>query len=392
LNTLFTSVQYAEQVSEQSLAELLCMTMQTNPAALMVLCADNLSLELSIIERFLQQQPIPVFGGIFPGLLYAGEVKNSGVLIAGLSQNVHIELISDLSKKPTPKFEIQQNLLTSPSMMVLVDGLARNIDPHLQHLFNQVGHNMCVVGGGAGSMSFVQNPCLFSNQGVSEDAMLLVSMANKIELAIAHGWEKLAGPYLANQVDDNVIEQLNFQPALEVYQQVVEHHSGVKFNEHEFFDIAKTYPFGIERLDDDVLVRDPITTKQHKMVCVGKIPENTMLYILKGQADNLINASVAAVRHVMAEKATTHTFVDCFLFDCISRQLFLQDRFVEELQAISRSVDASRAIVGVLVLGEIASSVSGSINFHNKTAVIALSFTQTDYTQNHWNCTAAANE
>ena len=382
MSVLFTSFHYAETVSEQSLTELLNKATAANPASLMVLCADDVLLDTSIVEVFLQQRLLPVFGGIFPGLLYQGEVKHTGVLIAGLAQSVTIELVTDLSKQKSAQFELPNKLLTSPSMMVLVDGLARNIAPYLQHLFNQVGHNVGVVGGGAGSLSFVQKNCLFSNQGLSADAMLIIGMPNQMELAIAHGWEKLAGPYLANQVDDNVIEQLNFQPALKVYQEVVERNSGVLFSEHEFFDIAKTYPFGIERLDDDVLVRDPITCQQNNMVCVGKIPENTMLYILRGEADNLISASVSAVQHVLTLHSATHTFYDGFLFDCISRQLFLQDRFVEELQGISDVIDPNKAIIGALVLGEIASGPSGSINFHNKTAVTAVSYCQTDYTGN----------
>ena len=380
MSALFTSVQFADRVCEQSLTELLSATIQTNPAALMLLCADDVSLDLALIEAFLQSQHIPIFGGIFPGLLFAGEVKNTGVLLAGVSQNVHIELLSNLSTLSSPKFTLTPQLLSCPSMMVLVDGLARNIDPCLQHLFNQVGHSIRVVGGGAGSLSFKQKPCLFTNQGLSQDAMLLVGMSNQLELAIAHGWQKLAGPYLANQVDGNVVEQLNFQPALEVYQQVIEHHSGLKFSEHEFFAIAKTYPFGIERLDDDVLVRDPITCEQNHMVCVGKIPDNTMLYILHGEADNLISASVNAVQEVLSEYSATHTFYDGFLFDCISRQLFLEDRFVEELQGISSTVNENQAIIGVLVLGEIASGAAGSINFHNKTAVTVLSCKQSKTT------------
>ena len=376
MSALFTSVHYADTVSEQSLAELLSKSTTSNPAALFILCADDPLLDTTIIDEFLQQRLLPVFGGIFPSVLYQAEVKNTGILMVGLKHNVLLELVTGLSEQTDAQFHLQQSLLNSPSMMVLVDGLARNIDPHLQHLFNQVGHNTRVVGGGAGSLSFKQKPCLFSNQGISEDAMLIIGMTNPLELAIAHGWEVLAGPYLANQVDDNVIEQLNFQPALEVYQTAVEHHSGLKFNEHTFFDMAKTYPFGIERLDDDVLVRDPITTAHNNMVCVGKIPENTMLYILHGQADNLISASISAVQNMLAGHSETHTFYDGFLFDCISRQLFLQDRFEEELQGISKLVGGSKAIIGALVLGEIASGKSGSINFHNKTAVTAISYSQ----------------
>jgi hypothetical protein len=352
--------------------------MSHHPAALMVLCADDPRLSLLPIDTFLTQQSLPVFGGVFPGLLYQGVVRNRGVIIAGLAQDVQVQLIRDLSKQTTPQFTLDHDAQSSSAIMVLVDGLARNIDHYLQHLFNQVGNAKRVVGGGAGSLSFMQKPCLFCNEGISEDAMLIITLSNNIELAIAHGWEKLAGPYLANAVDDNVVEQLNFQPALTLYQEVVEQYSGMLFSQHEFFDIAKTYPFGIERLDDEVLVRDPITCQLTSMVCVGKIPENTLVYILKGNADSLISASIEVIQTIKKELAKTHSIGDGFLFDCISRQLFLQDRFIEELNGISHIVDAENPIFGVLVLGEIASGKSGAINFHNKTAVTVLSCEQMD--------------
>jgi hypothetical protein len=127
-----------------------------------------------------------------------------------------------------------------------------------------------------------------------------------------------------------------------------------------------------------VLVRDPITCQLTSMVCVGKIPENTLVYILKGNADSLISASIEVIQTIKKELAKTHSIGDGFLFDCISRQLFLQDRFIEELNGISHIVDAENPIFGVLVLGEIASGKSGAINFHNKTAVTVLSCEQMD--------------
>jgi hypothetical protein len=339
----------------------------------MILCVDDECLDLDMLHEQCQQQELPIFGGIFPNILYQGKVRQSGLIVAGLCHAVQIETISGLSKQSHPEFEISKKFNDYPSVFVFVDGLAHNIDPHLQRLFSLFGQQKSVAGGGAGSLSFVQKPCLFCNQGVTQDAMLVVGLSNTVKVAIGHGWEKLAGPFLANQVDDNQIEQLNFQPALTVYQEIVEQHSGMQFSEHAFFDIAKTYPFGIERLDDDVLVRDPITVSENTVVCVGRIPDNTMLYILSGEAQRLITASIESVHNAAAQLPAEEIVHEGFLFDCISRQLFLQDKFVEELDGISHSVNQDTPILGVLVLGEVASGASGTINFHNKTAVTALS-------------------
>ncbi|MGY0623079.1 MAG: FIST C-terminal domain-containing protein, partial [Paraglaciecola chathamensis] len=72
----------------------------------------------------------------------------------------------------------------------------------------------------------------------------------------------------------------------------------------------------------------------------------------------------------------THQVSDCFLFDCVSRQLFLQDEFAKELDLIDREIAQPYRTVGALVLGEIELDQSGILSLHNKTAVAALAQAQ----------------
>jgi hypothetical protein len=53
--------------------------------------------------------------------------------------------------------------------------------------------------------------------------------------------------------------------------------------------------------------------------------------------------------------------------------LFLQDEFNQELRGMSAALGENGSLIGALVLGEIASGKSGTIHFHNKTAVMAVS-------------------
>lgn len=364
----FGTAQYLGSITELSLQALLGDIQKQNPTGVFILCSDQSTEYLDFFDSFLKTISIPVFGGVFPAIVHQGQAMETGLICVPMFMPLNIKLYANLENATQSGFTFDSNLTEAHSLMVLVDGLSRNIDYALDQLFQQYGQSLHVFGGGAGSLSFEQAPCLFTNQGMVADAMLVVAIEQKFELAIGHGWEVLAGPYLANQVDDNRIQQLNFQPALEVYQQVVEEHDGRSFSDHEFFDLAKTYPFGIDRLDDDLLVRDPVTCEDDSLVCVGKVPENTMLYILKGQPQNLIQAAVESVKNSAPELPSTQGV----LFDCISRKLFLGDAFGTELAQISSVLSPEPTLFGALVLGEIASGQSGAIHFHNKTAVVAL--------------------
>ena len=59
--------------------------------------------------------------------------------------------------------------------------------------------------------------------------------------------------------------------------------------------------------------------------------------------------------------------------DCISRVIFLENNFSEELEAVNKriqSADKNQSPLGVLTLGEIASYGEGFLEFFNKTIVV----------------------
>lgn len=363
---------YSEQVTLEAVSKLFDDVLVEEPYAVLIFCCDYAAPHLDFFDAFLENIEVKVCGGVFPSIIYGNQVVEQGIVLVPVHIPVDIHLYTDLYHASKRSFEFNFKLSTCKSLLVLVDGLARNIDYALNQIFQRFGQTLSVFGGGTGSLTFEQKPCLFTNQGLKFDAMLVMAMQQDWDLAIGHGWEVLEGPFLANQVDDNRIIQLNFEPAAHLYKSVVEKHDGRLFKDHEFFELAKTYPFGLERLDDDLLVRDPVTIENESLVCVGKVPENTMLYILKGENSKLVSAAVSAIKNTVKQDAPTVGL----LFDCISRKLFLQDEFAQELDGMSAALGSDNSLIGALVLGEIASSLSGSIHFHNKTAVMAISKTK----------------
>jgi hypothetical protein len=179
-------------------------------------------------------------------------------------------------------------------------------------------------------------------------------------------YSTVSGPYQVTKSDKNRIIQLNHQPAFEVYKTVVEKHSNRQFDDKNFFDIAKGYPFGINKLNSEKVVRDPIVVEEDgSLVCVGDVPENSYLDILNGDNNSLIEAAGQAKE----ESVKNNEKVDFSIFiDCISRVLFLQDEFVKELEAVKIE---NTPLFGALTLGEIANNGDSYLEFYNKTSVFA---------------------
>ncbi|MGB0132381.1 FIST signal transduction protein [Dokdonella sp.] len=353
---------------------------QAGAKSLMILASEADAWQPDQVNPWLQSLSVPVFGGIFPNIIHGAQRHTSGTLVIGFSEAVEVAVVEGLSDEPglEPQLQVLTSFLEgATSLITLVDGLSSNIESFVDSLYEILGARAPVVGGGAGCLDFVQRPSLFCPQGMIEDAALLVSLQSRIDSGIAHGWQKLEGPFLVTRSRANVLEELNFRPAFDVYRQAVEAHSGMRFSEADFFSISKTYPLGIESVDGDFLVRDPIRCVDKHLVCVGEVPQNATVYLLKGDAPLLIasagEAADRALRHRRARmNGEDPSSYRALAFDCISRVLFLDDRFSAELQAINSALPGVASVVGALTLGEIANSKCGAIELMNKSTVVSV--------------------
>ena len=140
-----------------------------------------------------------------------------------------------------------------------------------------------------------------------------------------------------------------------------------------FFEIAKGYPFGIVRSGDEHVIRDPLTVNENgELVCVGQVEENTLVSIMKGNKDSLIIAAEEAAIESMKKAINPKKAI---IVDCISRILFLEEKFNLELDKITSVLRERSPIIsisGALTLGEISSYGNGYLEFYNKTVVVGL--------------------
>jgi hypothetical protein len=346
--------------------------------SLLVLGCDADAWTPARMNPVLNALPVPVFGGTFPSIIHQGRRLDHGTLVVGLAETVTVAVVRDLSKHgESMDAEVRREcaaITTAPSLITLVDGLAGHIERFVESLYSLIGPGRDLVGCGAGSLDFVQKPCLATNQGLISDAAIVVGLPFPLSRGVQHGWEVLDGPYLVTGSRGHVLDTLNYQPAFEVYRASVEAASGLRFADHDFFAIAKTYPFGIERLDGDLLVRDPIRVEDRSLVCVGEVPENAMVYILKGQSARLVGSAGAAASEARASYNTrgANGSPSAVVFDCISRVLFLDLEFDRELDAIQQGLGTLRHAFGALTLGEITNTHNGPINLLNKSTVIGV--------------------
>ena len=343
---------------------------------LVLTCSQNHYPEEKL-STLLSACPLTIFGGIYPMLTLQNTLLEQGALIIGFNETFDVTVFSQLHQLSnedkledviTTTLEQKNNYCGHDDFLMFYDSLLNNIEDFIDCLFECLDHGINIAGGGAGSLDFVQRPCIFTNQGLHSNAALLVTLPSKLSTGVAHGWKIFQGPFLVSDAQGQTVQSLNYQPALEVYCQAIESASEHRFNSDNFFDIAKNFPLGIEDINDNLIVREAISTDNNHLQWLGNIPINSMVYLLESDTETLISSAEQAA--ISAFSTATEITSTSMIFDCISRVLYMEDKFEQELDVIAKHCPTP-ILFGVLSIGEIANSPSGAIRLLNKSTVIS---------------------
>jgi len=352
---------------------------------LLILACDENGFTPDAIDGLLKKVTVPLIGGIFPGIIHDSEHLTRGTIIAGLSTAPVVHLIPNISDTALDFDEVVETLMletgdvddrlseNARTMFVLVDGYSQRISSLIEALYNIYGLRLNYIGGGAGSINpsaldMSRTPCLFTNNGLKKDSALLALVDIESGIGAGHGWHKLSGPYKVTETNGNVIKSLDWKPAFEVYREIIKKHSGETITNENFFDVAKSFPFGISRIGSEIIVRDPFTVEGEFVIVATEIPQESFVDILTGNPDSIVNS--AKKSYSMALEAfqggQERTIL---LIDCISRALFLGNDFTREIEAVRQE---NSPLIGCLSLGEIANSGENYMELYNKTCVVGI--------------------
>lgn len=326
------------------------------------------------IDDILAEVQKPLLGGIFPQILHGHAHHTRGLVALGLPERAQVRVVPRLTEgSAAVEAAVAGAFPPLPSaaggtMLLLVDGLSGHVGTVVEALFNQFGLELDYFGGGAGSMSFVQGPCVMSRSGLVADAAVLAWYPGRCGLGVAHGWRPVTEAFKVTEAEGPIVKSLDWRPAAHVYREVTEAHSGRRLDPDDFFALSKAYPFGIANLGAEMVVRDPLRLEGDHIVCIGEVPAGAFVYVLHGDHASLLDAASEARQRAEAAFAGQEVGA-AVVIDCITRVLFLEGDFPQELARLG----AGRApTVGALTLGEIANSGQDYLEFYNKTVVVGL--------------------
>jgi hypothetical protein len=278
----------------------------------------------------------------------------------GLSRGIN-ELRKSASQRD------QRHLTT----VLLADGLSGSGEKLVIDLYDRTQGGAQIVGGAAGDEGKFEITYVGAGGEVGSDAVaaLNVFSTHPWGVGVNHGLRATSKQMRVTRAVGNVVYELDGEPAFKAYKRHGAEH-GVELTPDRASQYLVANELGIHFFDNISRVRAPLSVGlDGSLICAAEIPKGSMVSILDGVPDAMVEAAKKAAEeakeHLAGEEAA-----GVLLFDCVCRGMILKDEFRREVQAV-RSVFGGVPIAGFLTYGEIARYPGNLDGWHNATAVVA---------------------
>ena len=311
------------------------------------------------------------------GEIFQGEVSEGGATGTAITfDKTKVKLARALLEAPEQSFEtgvsLAQDLAADDlsGVFVLSDGLLVNGSGLIDGLQSVFGTDIPISGGLAGDGPDFGTTYVGANNAMVSGQVAIIGFygdALKMHSGSFAGWDDFGPERIITKSKDNILYELNGQPALDLYK---------KYLGEEAADLpgsALIYPLKI--YSEDTKEHDIIRTvvgideEAKSMIFAGNVPENKRARLMVGNFDNLIAGADTAAKSLANCDPDNSV---ALLVSCIGRHLLLGSRTYEEADAV-KEVLGKMPQVGFYSYGEIsAHHVSGRCDLHNQTMTIAV--------------------
>lgn len=335
---------------------------------LVVFAAESNPISDETYKNLFAKSKLDIIGGIFPQLLYNDKVIKKGFLIVPQKVALKYELVHNISNPETDLDLLAKNaakkLTSCKSLIIWVDGLSQRISVLLASLYDYFGAHINYYGGGAGRTTG-RSKCIFGQKNLFYDCALLIESEFTAYTSVEHGYELFSGPHIVNKSLNNSILEINYTDAFSFYSNIVKKSVTTEINPQNLIHHFAKLPVGVQKYDGTIIIRDPISTDGQNLLCIGDVPEDSVIYVLKGNENNVIKAATVGIKKLLEKNSTTQSV---FVIDCVSRLHYLGENYNKCLHAIL-DVAKERTVFGVFSLGEIASDGDHPLEFFSRTIV-----------------------
>jgi hypothetical protein len=317
-----------------------------------------------IVEQGLQRGSVTV-------LLVAAEATAHAAFATGLKANPERVARSLLeaagSEKKVAASRDHRHLTT----VLLTDGLAGTGEQLVNAIYGmrpQAGAR--IVGGAAGDDGGFKATLVGAKGSASSDAAAALHVFGRAPwgVGINHGLRPTTKPMRVTRAHDNVVQEIDGQPAFLAYKRHAASR-GIDLLPESAGSYLVANELGLHFFDKIQRARAPLAVEADgSLRCAANIPKGAMVSILDGDPASMIDAARSAAEAARAELHGAPVGA-VLLFDCVCRGMILKEHFGGEVTAV-RSIFPGVPLAGFLTYGEIARHHETLDGWHNTTAVV----------------------
>lgn len=312
------------------------------------------------------------------GIVLAMIESDSHLFFAGLSEGVAKEPFESV-RKAVKTFPKNTPGYPHHSAILLVDGLVGKGEDVVLSSAVILGEHFQFCGGAAADdFKFIDTKVFLNNQARS-DALAACMIASKspVFISVKHGHYPISGPLIVTKAVDNVVWEINKQPAVHAWKEAIREslkNRGLDTRDvddkEKITDLLLNYEIGLLTGSDYKLRFCTSANPDGSMTFACSILEGSLIKVMDSSKEDQIQSARYAAELAL-EQAKGVKIAGAIVFDCACHSAILRDRFPEAVQAI-KDVLKDIPLIGFETNGEIAMKEGGMSGFHNTTTVILL--------------------
>jgi hypothetical protein len=232
-------------------------------------------------------------------------------------------------------------------------------------------NNLLITGGLCGDSERFEKTFSSYNELPKEGEIVAVGFYGEtLEVSFASngGWTPFGPERLITKSKDNILYELDGQPALDLYKKYLGDKS------KELPGAALLFPLNVKLSDKKKSIVRTILTideKENSMILAGDILEGSYAQLMMTNVDNIISAAEVGASQALQNRNKKPELA--ILVSCIGRKLVLDQRVEEEVEEVMEVIGKETAVCGFYSYGEIAPFNSEmNCQLHNQTMAITL--------------------
>jgi len=254
-------------------------------------------------------------------------------------------------------------------ILILSDGLNVNGAELVKGLHEDLPKGVHVTGGLAGDGPDFKDTFIISGNRRSSRKIVALGLYGPdlhIGFGSKGGWDSFGIERLVTRSQDNILYELDGQPALELYK------SFLGDKARDLPGSGLLFPLSMRQYEDSApVVRTilAVNEEEQSLTFAGNIPENSYVRLMKANVDRIINgAEQSAMITRNGSEVDTQLAI---LISCVGRRLVMKQLVEEEVEAVNEVLGDQVYSTGFYSYGEIAPFDQFSpCELHNQTMTI----------------------